>query len=395
LEELLSEPDFNEIWNREREALEVAIRWNRRDAQLIALWRKTRQWSLDDFDRIYGELGAPFDEDAVFHESEVEEEGLSIVEELAREGIVSVSEGARIVEIDKQLHDRLGEPMRDKYRVLVLVRADGTSLYGAKDLALARRKFEDFGIEESIYVVGSEQKFYFQQLFQILRLVGFPQWEKCFHLAYELVMLPGGKISSRKGQVVLYDDVRRELENRALDVVRRKNPDLSEDVKRRVARDVAKGALLYGLLRVDTNKTIKFDFDEVLDFDGRSAPYIQYAGARAMSIFRKAADEGIPVPDSVEDSDFTAEPTPAEMELLDLLGRFPQVVQKIVESKKPIHLASYAYDLAVAFSDFYHKCPVLTAEPPVRRARLLMVKAVRTTIEAALGLLGIPAPEIM
>jgi len=381
-----SEQLKDEVWD-------IAGRWYASDRGLVELWEETRKWSLDDFHRIYGELGAMFDVE--FYESQVEREGLRIVGELEKRGIVAESGGAKIVEIDRQLHERFGEPLEDKYRVLVLVRADGASLYGAKDLALAKRKFDDYDIDESIYVVGVEQKFYFQQLFQILRLMGFPQWERCFHLAYELVMLPGGKISSRKGQVVLYDDVMSELKERAFNVVQEKNPALDEKTKREVSEMVAKGALIYGMLRVDTNKKINFDFDEVLDFDGRSAPYIQYACARANSIFRKAVSEGIEIPDGVRDGDFFGELKPIEIDLVGLIGRFPAVVQKVVDDKKPIHLASYAYDLAVAFSDFYHQCPVLAAEPAVRRSRMLLVRAVRSTLEAALGLMGISAPDVM
>ncbi len=393
LEEVISQPDFNEVWNRYREIINVAERWSNNDQVLINLWNETKVWSFDDFHRIYGELGAVFDEE--FTESEVEGQGLEIVKELEEKRIVTESSGALIVEIDKQLHEKFGEKLKDKYRVMVLVRADGASLYGAKDLALAKRKFEKFGIDESIYVVGNEQKFYFEQLFQILRLMGFEQWEKCFHLSYELVMLPGGKISSRKGQVVLYDDVMQELRKRALHVVREKNPGLDDNTKEKVAEAVAKGALIYGMLRVDTNRKIEFDFDEVLDFNGRSAPYIQYASARANSIFRKARAEGVEIPESFEPGDFTGELKPIEIDLLGLMGRFPDVVQKVVNDRKPIHLAGYSYDLAVAFSDFYHQCPVLTAEDAIRRHRLFIVEAVRITLEASLGLLGIDAPEVM
>jgi len=393
LEEVISRPDFREVWNRSKELVDVAERWKRRDRKLVDLWEKTRQWSLEDFHRIYDELDVSFDVE--FFESEVEKDGLKIVSELEKKGIVTESAGARIVEIDRQLHERLGEPLKDKYRVLVLVRADGASLYGAKDLALAKRKFKEHKIEESIYVVGNEQKFYFQQLFQILRLMGFGQWEKCYHLSYELVMLPSGKMSSREGQVVLYDDVMRELKRRALEVVNEKNPSLDGEIKDKVSQAVARGALIYGMLRVDTNKRIEFDFDEVLDFDGRSAPYIQYACARARSIFRKAHTDGIETPQGVEITDFSDELAPVEIDLLRILGRFPVAVRKVADDKKPIHLASYCYELAAAFSDFYHKCPVLTSEEPVRRHRMLLVKAVETTLEAALGLLGIDAPEVM
>lgn len=393
LESILKRPYFNQVWNRNKEVKDVADRWGNGDKTLVKLWNETRKWSLDGFTEIYKELDAHFDLE--FFESEVEEEGLEIVNQLVKDGIVTESAGAKIVDIDTQLHEKFGEPEKNKYRVLVLVRADGASLYGAKDLALAKRKFEDHKIEESIYVVGNEQKFYFQQLFQILRLMGFSQWEKCFHLSYELVMLPSGKISSRKGQVVLYDDVIGELKKRALDVVTAKNPGLDESSKLDVSTSVAFGALIYGMLRVDTNKKIEFDFDEVLDFNGRSAPYIQYACARASSIAKKALAENIDIPDNATDSDFSGEFLPIEIELAKILGHFPDIVRQVVRDRKPIHLATYVYDLAVAFSNFYHQCPVLPAEPDTRRNRLLLLKAVRTTLESGLRLLGIRAPEVM
>ncbi|HEX9746318.1 MAG TPA: arginine--tRNA ligase [bacterium] len=395
-EEILSSDDTL----REEALRGIAERWYSGDPQLIARWEETRGWSLDEFRRIYKELDARFDVD--FFESQVEVEGLKIVDELVEEGIAAISGGARIVEIDVKLHEKFpGEfplvngEIKDKYRVLVLVKSDGSSLYGSKDLSLAKKKFEDFEIDESIYVVDNSQKFYFEQVFQILRIMGFPQWEKCFHLSYELVMLPEGKMSSRKGQVVLYDDVKTELERRALDVVREKNPNLPDKAKKQVASDVAMGALKYGMLRVDTNKIIHFDFDDVLDLEGRSAPYIQYAGARASSILRKAKDEKIKVPDNVTDSDFSYDMETAEIELIKMINRLPEIVRKVSDEKKPIHLASYAYELAVAFSDFYHACPVLKAEGDILRSRLLLVKASRITIKSALWLLGINSPDVM
>ncbi|MFH1675902.1 MAG: arginine--tRNA ligase, partial [bacterium] len=392
---IISSMDFREIWDRESEVRDIARRWSAGDEKLVSLWRTTRQWSLDDFDRIYRELDAPFDSETVFCESKVEKEGVKIVDDLLKMGIVTASEGAKIIEIDKMLSAKFGEPEQDKYRVAVLIKADGSSLYAAKDLALAKRKFEDFDIEESVYVVDSSQKFYFEQIFQILRLMGFAQWEKCFHLSYELVMLPGGKMSSRSGNVVFYDDVKEELEKRAYEVVSEKNPDISEDEKQSVARMVAKGALFYGLLRVDTNKKINFDFEEVLDFDGRSAPYIQYAGARASSILRKAESSGFIIPENFNEEIFASELTPAETELLKLLAQFPGIVEKVIETKKPIHLTTYAYDLAVQFNDFYHRCPVLSENENVRTYRLILVNAFRITEEIVLNLLGIPAPSVM
>ncbi|MCX6646714.1 MAG: arginine--tRNA ligase [bacterium] len=393
LNQIRSQSDYHQRLNRPIEVLDIANRWKIGDPKLLDLYNETRQWSFDDFKRIYNEIGVEFDVE--FKESEVEREGLLIAIDLEKQGIVVDSMGAAIVEIDNQLKKRFGEPMQDKYRVLVLVREDGSSLYGSKDLALAKLKFEEYGIDESIYVVGNEQKFYFQQLFQVLRLMGFPQWERCFHLSYELVMLPGGKISSREGQVVLYDDVISELRDRALSVVKEKNPGLDDEIKVKISEIVAMGALIFGMLRVDTNKVIRFDFDEVLDFDGRSAPYIQYAGARAMSILRKAESEGIETPNDIALSDFNRELLPVEIELVKILNKLPEHIIKVVEDKKPFYLTNYAYDLAVKFSDFYHQCPVLTSEETVRRDRLLLVKAVRINIETSLGLLGIATPDVM
>jgi len=393
LQKIRSTTEFGEIWNREFEIIETARSWYAGDEKLRNLWGVTARWSLDDFAGIYNEFGAEFDVE--FFESQVEHEGLAIVEELENKAIVTGSEGAKIVEIDRQLHEKFGEKLKDKYRVLVLVRADGASLYGAKDLALAKRKFEDYGIDESIYVVGSEQAFYFQQLFQILRLMGFAQWEKCFHLSYELVMLPEGKISSRSGQVVFYDDVMSELKARALDVVSEKQPDFDDDRKKKVSGMVARGAMIYGMLRVDTNRKIDFVFDEVLDFNGRSAPYILYANARANSIFRKAAAEDIEIPGTVRLEDIPDELQPVEIDLVKLMARYPDIVQKVVKEKKPIHLAGYLYDLAVAFSDFYHKCPVLGSDPEIRTFRMHLVKAVQVTLESGLNLLGIDVPDMM
>ena len=182
--------------------------WESQNSDLVALWDTTREWSLADFRRIFDELGAAFD--VWFFESQVEEEGKAIVAELLEAGIAEMSDGAVVVRID----DKLGLP-EEIYRTLPILRSDGTSLYSTKDLALTKRKFEDYHIDRAIWVVDVRQSLYFQQIFKILELWGFEQAKDAYHLPYEIVVLPEGVISSRKGNAPIYDDIRDQVLDRA------------------------------------------------------------------------------------------------------------------------------------------------------------------------------------
>lgn len=382
-----------EKWFYAKEMRRLLRRWEARDPEIVDLWRETRQWSLDDFQRIYAQLGAEFE--AWFFESEAEESGKEIAEELVEKGIATDlrPNGAVIVEIDK----RLGLDT-DEYRTLVILRSDGSSLYSTKDLSLAKRKFEEYGVDRSIYVVDVGQSLYFRQIFKVLELWGFEQARKCFHLAYEVVRLPSGKMSSRSGSVVFYDDFYQEALDRARRGVDEKRglehhsevPDLDQVQRGEVARAVALGAMKYGMLCVDNNKPITFDLDSALSFEGQTAPYIQYAHARACRILEKAgAAEGT-------DFDYAAIAIEtAEIDLLETIAAFPHEVERAAGEFKPLYIAVYLYKLAKTFSDFYRDCPVLKGEEAVRRSRLALVDAARQTLANGLRLLAIPAPRVM
>jgi arginyl-tRNA synthetase len=381
-EDLASQIDWfvdEPTWREE--VRQLFQRWEAKDPEFVALWRETREWSLTDFRRIFDELGAHFD--VWFFESEVEEEGREIVRELIRKGIAEVGEGGvTVVKIDEKLG------LKDEtFRTMPILRSDGTTLYSTKDLALTRRKFEDLHIDRAIWVVDVRQSLYFQQVFKILELWGFEQAKDAHHLGYEMVVLPEGVISSRKGNAPNYDDVRDLVLARAAEIIAEKNAEMPVEARATVAKQVGIGSLKYAMLARDNNKTVTFDLDEALSFDGHSAPYIQYAHARACRILENAKERSAAVQfNSLE---------PEELSLLQLIAQLPEDVQRAAEQFKPLLIANYVYDVAKAFSDFYHACPVLHSEEPVRSARLALVDATRQTLANGLALLGIEAPTVM
>jgi arginyl-tRNA synthetase len=368
----------------DRERREMLRRWSEGDPEVRDLWEKTRQWSLDELKEILALLDIQMD--VFFYESQVEEASKQMVEELIAQGIAEderPSGGPVIVKIDEKLGLK-----KEKYRTAVILRSDGTSLYLTKDLALARVKFEQYGVDRSIYVVDVRQSLHFQQAFKILELWGFPQASKCFHLAYGFLTLPEGAMSSRRGNVIFLKDVYDEAVRRVETVIAEKNPDMPVEQRPAVAAQVGLGALSFALLSVDSTKDIVFDWETALSFDGQTGPYLQNAAVRASSILRKAGE----IPSGPT---YDRELSPHEVELIDLTARFPDAVRQAADEYKPLIIANYAYELARAFHAFYHTDPVLAAEPATRTDRLQLTRAVRQTLHNALNLLVIPTPEQM
>src|SRR6185436_15299372 len=279
---------------------------------------------------------------------------------------------------------------KEKYRTMVILRSDGTTLYSTKDLALAKQKFEKHHVDRSIYVVDFRQNLHFQQIFKILELWGFPQASRCFHLSYGYVTLPEGAMSSRRGRVVLFKEVYDEAIKRVLAVESERSGNIPENERLKIAEQIGLGALVYSMLAVDNNKDIVFDINEALSFDGRTGPYIQNAHVRANSILKKANIQDLTSPS------FDYELTKHEIELIEQISRFPNAVQQAANEYRPLVMAAYAYDLANAFHSFYHAVPVLQNEDEnLRNARLRLVAAAKQTIANALRLLDIKAPEVM
>jgi arginyl-tRNA synthetase len=368
----------------EKEVRELFARWDQRDPELVALWKKTRDWSMQGFFQVYETLGVKFDR--YYYESEVEDSGKDIVKILIEKGIARDErpEGAVIIPLD----EILGE--KEKYRVMVILRSDGTSLYATKDLPLAINKVEEYKLDKSIYVIDVRQSLYMQQIFKTLELLGYAWAKNLYHLAYEIVNLPGNvTMSSREGTVVLLEDLINQATSEAMKIVEEKNPELSAEDKQAVAKAVALGGIRYSMLSRDNTKIVTFDWKSALDINGQAAPYIQYAYVRANSILRKFSDE---IPASIP---LNYELTLPEVELIDCITRFPMEVQRAAADNHPLYISTYAYELASLFNSFYRSCPVLKAEPEVRDFRLRMVAAAKQTIENSLSLLGITAPNVM
>ena len=366
------------------EVKEIFQRWDQRDPQIVALWKKTRAWSLEAFNQIYRILGIHFDH--IYYESEEEESGKVLVNDLIVRKIAKDErpDGAVVVYLDELMETK------DIYRDLVLLRSDGTSLYSTKDIPLAIKKFEQYKLDRSIYVVDVRQSLYLKQIFKILELMGYDWAKRCYHLAYEIVNLPGNvTIASREGTVVFLEDLISEAHKRALRIVEEKNPDLSKEQKAIIAQSVALGAIKYSLLSRDINKIVTFDWNSALDVNGQAAPYIQYAGVRASSILRKVS---LQIPNA---SEISFKLTKSEIQLIDLISRLPQEVQRAAKDLKPLLITSYSYEIARAFNDFYSSCPVLQAEKEIRNFRIRLVAAARQTIINSLKLLGIEVPDVM
>lgn len=345
------------------------------DPELTKIWKKTRNWSLEYFEKIYESFGINFDR--LYFESEVEKLGTTISKNLFKKGIAKQSEGAILMDLEKH---GLG--------VFLLLKSDGTPLYSAKDLGLANLKLKEYTISKSVHVVGSEQKLYFKQLFKTFELAKSKLANKSYHLCYELVNLPTGKMASREGEVILYEDVLSELIKHAKEETIKRNPKMNKNELEEVSKYIALASLKYDMIKMSPAKTIIFDWQQALDFEGNAAPYLQYTFARANSILKKAKEFS-------NKFNMSLLKEPHERHLLQMISEFPEVVGKAAKDMRPHYVANFCYELSTKFNEFYQFLPVLKAKGDMRSARLALVKSVSIVLKNALNLLGIEILERM
>lgn len=360
----------------EAEVQEVNKKIYAGDRGWVPLWKKTRKWSLDYFEGIYREFGARFNR--LYFESEVEKPGTKIAKKLLKAGKAKRSKGAIVMDLEKQ---GLG--------IWVLITQDETPLYSAKDLALAEMQVREHGPERIIHVVGSEQALHFRQLIKTLELTRPQLARKEVHLSYELVNLPEGKMKSREGKVILYEDLNNKLFELALKVARKENKGMAKAQLEKIAKSVALGALKYGMIKQSPEKVIIFDWDRALSLEGDTAPYVQYTHARCSSILRTGKVK--------KPGKFRGELLKEEKEkaVVKKLSEFPESIAKSAANLRPHYICNYVYELSDLFNNFYQSLPVLKAGKGVREARLALVFAVKTVLDIGLNLLGIDALERM
>lgn len=365
-----------------QELTEILRQIESKSGEYYDLWKETRQWSIELMKEVYHWADVSFDQ--WYWESDVDSASVAYAKQLFEQGKLIKSEGAIGMNLEAE---NLGFCM--------LLKSDGTGLYATKDIELARRKFQDHKIEKSIYVVDQRQALHFKQVFRVLDILGFEQAKNCFHLQYNFVELPDGAMSSRKGNIVPLNDLIRKMEETVkVNYLSRYEGDWSEAEIQLVASQVAKGAIRYGMLKMDTNKKIVFDMEEWLKLDGESGPFIQYSSARIASLCRKFSFDASSV--GVVEKLWPLLSHKAEKQLMQALMGFNSEVATCSVNFKPAALCNYLYDLAKRFNSFYHDCSIGNAESEeLQKARLALAAATGKTLKQGLALLGIPTPERM
>ncbi|OQW53427.1 MAG: arginine--tRNA ligase [Proteobacteria bacterium SG_bin7] len=342
------------------------------------LWKETREWSIELMKSVYEWAGVKFE--YWYFESDVDAESIKLVKRFKEQGKLVESQGAIGLDLNEE---NLG--------FVLLLKTDGTGLYATKDLYLALKKFEDYKISNSIYIVDTRQAMHFKQVFRTLEILGYPQAKDCYHLQYNYVELPDGAMSSRKGNIVPLIALVHQMEQTVKEnYLNRYRDEWTQKEIDEVATQVAKGAIFYGMTKMDTNKKIIFDMKEWLKLDGESGPFIQYSYARIASLCRKIHFDPKNKPNW---GSLNEKP---EKNLLMFLGQFNTTVLSAAENYKPASLCSYLYDLAKKFNLFYHECPIANApSEELKIARLGLSFATGEVLKKGLELLGIPAPQKM
>ena len=365
-----------------REAQAMLKRWEEGDGEVIDLWYMMNNWVYEGFDATYRSLGISFDK--IYYESQTYIVG-------KKEVLRGLDEGVFYQKKDGSVWaDLTADGLDEK----LLLRADGTSVYMTQDIGTAKLRYEDYDIDKMVYVVGNEQNYHFQVLAILLHRLGFRWGQELVHFSYGMVELPEGKMKSREGTVVDADDLIAEMTDEAYNITKElgKIAEMTPDEARQTARIIGLGALKYFILKVAPVKNMVFDPRESIDFNGNSAPFIQYTNARINSILRKAADDGIvleTVCDTVAISD-------SEKYIIQYLSSFAEVLGEASRTFSPALIANYCYDLAKEFSRFYHDYPILREEnADVRNFRLVLCRTISKVLVNAMSLLGIDLPNKM
>jgi arginyl-tRNA synthetase len=365
------------------EARELLRRWEAGDEETRTLWKMMNGWVYAGFEETYRRLGVDFDR--IYYESETYLEGRDrVLEGLAKGIFYRRADGSVWADLRA---DGLDEKL--------LLRSDGTSVYMTQDIGTAKLRFDDYPIDQMIYVVGNEQNYHFQTLSVLLDKLGFAFGKGLVHFSYGMVELPEGRMKSREGTVVDADDLMDEMIATARETAAEsgKSAELAEAEAAEILRLVGLGSLKYFILKVDPRKNMTFNPKESIDFNGNTGAFIQYTYARIRSVLRKATDAGVDISGSLPpDTPLTEK----ETALIQLLTEYPSVVKEAGGIYSPACVANYVYELARGYNQFYHDYPILREEDAgVKRLRLCLSVCVSEVVRSGMSLLGIALPERM
>jgi arginyl-tRNA synthetase len=368
------------------EAQDMLRKWEAGDKETLELWNKMNGWVYTGFDETYNRLGIGFDR--IDYESQTYLLGKEIIQKGLSDGILfKKSDGSVWIDLKE-------EGLDEK----VLLRSDGTSVYMTQDIGTAVKRHEEFGFGKLIYVVGNEQDYHFKVLFKALKKLGYDWADSLYHLSYNMVDLPSGKMKSREGTVVDADELIEEITGEA----KRLTLELGklEDTETKEARELfdmlGMGALKYFILKVDPEKRMLFNPNESIDFNGNTGPFIQYTHARLQSVMRKA----LTIPSLKEFENYSPEGydqmIPKEKEIVRQLVRYPETVIEAGNRLSPALLANYTYELARIYNQFYHD-NVIADSTDINRSlfRLYLCRNCAEVIRQSMHLLGIGVPDRM
>ena len=344
------------------------------DPEAMEIFSWFKEVTLRDAAKVYEKLGVTFDSYAgeSFYNDKME----PVIQELRDKGLLVQSEGAWVVDLEG-----------DSMPPCLILKSDGATIYATRDLAAAIYRQNTYHFDKCLYVVAYQQDLHFRQVFRVLEKMGYPWAKDCVHVAFGMVSFEGEALSTRKGNVVLLDDLLDQAVAKAREIIEEKSPNLEN--KDEVARQVGIGAVVYTDLSANRIKDIDFRWERALNFDGESAPYVQYTHARCCSVLRKAGDLVNAAPDwsALTDDEVQA--------LLRLLSRFPDVIREAADKYEPSMITRAVTDIAQAFNKYYYEHRILDGEPAQAAARVALTEATRAVIKTGLYLIGIEAPERM
>jgi arginyl-tRNA synthetase len=362
----------------EEEAQRILEKWEKGDKKIIDAWKKITDFVKQGYKETYERLGCSFDKQ--YWESQIYNEGKSIVMQGLEKGLFKKKDGAVIAELEPY-----GLPNK------VLIKRNGTALYITQDIALAKKKFEDFDVDYSIYVVASEQELYFKQLFKIIELLDIAPVDKLYHLSYGMFLLEGGKMKSREGNIIDADSLIEELKKLALEEVDERYPGLNKKERNKRAERIAMAALKFYILRVDPNRDVVFKPKESISFQGETGPYLLYTYARLRSILRKSGIK----PTMLDVKSISLISHEEEKQIASLGNEFSSIVMDSAQSFKPSTLCRFLLDFAQLINSYYHEKRVIGENERLMKARLSLLVACSNVLKEGLNLLGIEVLEEM